>query len=87
MKRMEEIMEQIKRLSTSVTEEEYNTCLEHGYELLVKLHDLGADKDSVYRTLSEYFHSLEDGMSYDFMADVLDFVVGFCSPERHIWRD
>lgn len=87
MNRMEEIMEQIILLSTSVTKEEYNTCLEQGYDLLEKLHELGADKDSVYQTLSGYFSSLEDGLSYDFMADVLDFVVGFCSPERHIWSD
>ena len=82
---MEDIMEQIKLLSASVTEDAYNTSLEQGYELLVRLRELGADKDSVYRTLSEYFNSLEDGMSYDFMADVLDFVVGYCSPERFIW--
>lgn len=85
MSRMEEIMEQMKFLSTSVTEEEYNIYLKQGYELLVKLHDAGVDKDSVYRALSEYFSSLEDGISYDFIADILDFVVGFCSPERCIW--
>lgn len=86
MSRMEEIMEQMKLLSTSVTKEEYNTYLEQGYELLVKLRDSGADKDSVYQTLSEYFKSLEDGLSYGFIADILDFVAGWCSPEKNIWN-
>ncbi len=86
MNRMEEITEQIKRLSSTVTEEEYNTYLERGYELLVELHELGIDKDSVYRVLSEYLGSLGDGISYDFIADILDYVSGWCSPEKAIWN-
>ena len=85
MNHMEKNIEQIKRLSVSVTEEEYSYYLEQSYEMLVKLHDMGADKDSVYRPLSEYLSSLEDGISYNFIADTLDFVTGWCSPEKHIW--
>ena len=87
MNSMDEIMEQIKLLSSTVTEEEYSAKLEQGYELLVRLHDLGADKDSVYQTLFTYLNSLEDGISYNFIADTLDFVIGWCSPEKSIWKE
>lgn len=80
-----EILEQIKILSMTVTEEEYNTNLEQSYKWLVKLHDWGVDKDNVYRPLFEYLNSLEDGISYNFIADTLDFVTGWCSPEKRIW--
>jgi len=79
-------MEYIKLLSTSVTAEEYSAYHEQGYELLVKLRDSGVDKDSVYRALSEYLSSLEAGIAYDFIADILDYVVGWCSPEKNIWN-
>ena len=82
---MEDILEQIKILSMTVTEEEYNTNLEQTYDWLVKLHDGGIDKDNVYRPLFEYLNSLEDGISYNFIADTLDFVTGWCSPEKRIW--
>lgn len=85
MNSMEEIMEQIKLLSSTVTEEEYSATLEQGYELLMKLHDLGAEKDRVYQPLFAYLNSLEDGISYNFIADILDYVTGWCSPEKSIW--
>ncbi len=81
----EYITEQIKALAVSVTEKEYSTFLEQGYELLAELHESGVDKDSVYRPLFAYFNSLEDGISYNFIADILDFVSGWCSPEKRIW--
>lgn len=82
---MEDILEQIKILSSTVTEEEYSATLEQGYELLLKLHDLGAEKDRVYQPLFAYLNSLEDNISYNFIADTLDFVTGWCSPEKRIW--
>ncbi len=47
----EYITEQIKALAVSVTEKEYSTFLEQGYERLVELHESGVDKDSVYQVL------------------------------------
>ena len=85
MNHIEEMLEQIKILSSSVTEETYGTKLEQGYDLLVKLHDLGVDKDAVYQPLLAYHSSLEDGMAYDYIADILDYVVGWCAPHRSIW--
>ena len=69
----------------AVTKKEYSTFLEQGYERLVELHESGVDKDSVYQVLFAYFNSLEDGISYNFIADILDFVTGWCSPEKRIW--
>ena len=83
---MEEFMDYIKLLSTAVTTEEYSAYQEQVYELLVKLRDSGVDKDHVYRALSEYLNSLEDGIAYDFIADILDYVVGWCSPKKNIWN-
>lgn len=83
---MEQIMEQIKLLSSSVTENTYSTKLEQGYELLVKLHDFGVDKESVYRSLLEYHGNMEDGISFNYISDILDYVVGWCSPGKCIWR-
>lgn len=83
---MKEFMDYIKLLSTTVTTEEYSAYLEQVYELLVKLRDSGVDKERVYRALSEYLNSVEDGIAYDFIADILDYVVGWCSPEKNIWN-
>lgn len=45
---MEEIIAQMKRLSLSITEETYYAGVQNGYELLIELHDLGAEKESIY---------------------------------------
>lgn len=86
MNNIEEIIEQIKILASSVAENTYSTKMEQGYELLVKLHDLGVDKEDVYQPLLEYHSSLEDDISYDYIGDILDYVAGWCSPQRCIWN-
>lgn len=85
MNNIEEIIEQIKILFSSVTENTYSTEIKQGYELLEKLHDLGIDKESVHRSLFQYLSSLEDGISYNYIADILDYVVGWCPPRSCIW--
>lgn len=86
MNNIEKFIEQIKILSSSVTENTYSTKMMQGYELLVQLHNLGIDKESVYLPLLEYHSSLEDGISYDYIAEILDYVVGWCSPRNHLWE-
>jgi len=49
MNETEEIIAQIKMLSLSITEENYYSGIQKGYKFLVKLHDLGAKKESVYQ--------------------------------------
>jgi len=85
MNNIDEIIEQIKILASSVTENTYSTEIKQGYELLVKLHDLGVDKEIVYRPLFQYLSSLEEGISYNYITDILDYVVGWCSPRSRIW--
>lgn len=80
-----EIIIQIKMLSLSVTEENYHAVIQKGYKFLVRLHDLGAEKENVYQALFQYHNSLEDNLSRDYIADILDYIVGWCSPQNRIW--
>lgn len=82
----EEIFAQIKLLCLSITETTYDTGIQQGYELLVRLRDLGLEKESVYQSLLQYHNSLEAGLSRDYLADIMDFVVGWCSPQWLIWN-
>ena len=82
----EEIIAQIKVLALSVTEENYNAGVRKGYKLLLRLHDLGAEKESAYQVLEEYHNSLEDSLSRDYIADILDYIVGWFSPQNRIWN-
>lgn len=87
MNETEEIIAQIKMLSLSITEENYYSGIQKGYKFLVKLHDLGAEKESVYQLLIEYHNRLEDCLSRDYIADILDYVVGWCFPKNRIWNE
>lgn len=82
----EEIFAQIKLLCLSITETTYDTGIQQGHELLVRLRDLGLEKESVYQSLLQYHNSLEAGLSRDYLADIMDFVVGWCSPQWLIWN-
>lgn len=82
-----EIITQIEMLGLSITEDTYSVMIQQGYEFLVKLHDSGMEKDSVYQTMLQYHNSLDDGLLRDYIADLMDFVVGWCSPIRWIWKE
>ncbi len=86
MNEVEEIIAQIKMLSISVTKENYCAMVQKGYKLLVRLHDLGAGKESTYQMLEKYHNGLEDSLSRDYIADILDYIVGWCSPQKKIWK-
>ena len=86
MDNVKEIIAQIKKLSLTVTENTYDAEIQQGYELLIRLHDLGIEKDNVYQLLFQYHNSLEDGLSRDYVADILDYVAGWCSPQYRIWE-
>ncbi len=87
MENSEEIFKQIISICSSVTESTYSDGLQQGYELLLLLHDLGIEKNSVYQTLTQYYNSLEECLSRDCIADMMDFVVGWCSPQKYIWKE
>lgn len=71
---IEELVSKIKALSLSVTEENYYAELQKGYDFLTKLHDLGVEKESVYQELFQYHNCLEDNISRNCIADILDYV-------------
>lgn len=53
----------------------------------IKLHDLGIEKERVYQALFQYHKGLEDNLSRDCIADILDYVVGWCSTQDRIWNE
>ena len=86
MNNSEEILDQIKMLSLSVTEENYHARVQQGYKFLITLRDLGVEKERAYQALFQYHNRLEDGLSRDYIADILDYIVGWCSPQCRIWN-
>ena len=82
----DKILSQIIEAALSVTEMEYYCKIQEGYTLLVKLRDLGAEKEVIFQSLTQYYDTLKEGISRDYIADVLDFVVGWCAPQYEIWR-
>lgn len=87
MNNIEEMITQIKILSSHITEDTYCVRIRQGYELLVRSHDMSLEKESVYQPLFQYHNSLDDGLSRDYIADILDYVVGWCSLQDDIWND
>lgn len=79
-------IDEIKKISLTVTENTYDIGKQQGYELLLKLHDLGLEKDKVYQLLFEFHNSLEDNLSRCYIADILDYVCGWCSSQYRIWE-
>ena len=82
-----DIIEQIKTIALSVEEHTFQKAQKQGYDLLWKMHDAGYTKDEVYQSLLSYQAVLKDGLSYDFLCDLMDYVVGWCATELQIWRD
>lgn len=85
MNEIEETILHIKQLSFDITDDTYDTRIGRGHELLVKLRDSGLEKDQVYRPLIQYHNELEDGLSREYIAELLDYVVGWCSPQKKIF--
>ena len=83
----EEIMEQIKTLCSSVTKDTYDSIVQKGYELLGRIHDSGLEKEDAYKLLLQYHDNMEDGLCRDCAADILDFIVGWCAPNKWIWKN
>lgn len=82
----EQVLCQIKELCASVTNQNYNNILWQGYEYLTVLRDMGQSQEQVYQPLLDLYNYLEDGTAKDCVADLLDFVVGWCSPKLFIWK-
>lgn len=85
MNNYQELLEELYKICISITEATYESGVKQGYQLLVKLHNLGIDKDRVYQSLLSYYNSLVSDLSRNCLADIMDFIVGWCSPQNCIW--
>lgn len=83
----DEIITQIEELLLSLTKDNYDSKIQEGYLILLKLRNLGLDREVVYQTLYKYYNTLTDNLNSNFIADILDFVDGWCSPQYFIWSD
>ena len=81
----DELFNQIKQLSTNITEENYCTCHEQGYDILIRIKNLGIEQGQAYNLLLKYHNSLEDGLSKEWIADLLDGICGWCAQHKYIW--
>ena len=81
----DKLFNQIKQLSTNITEENYYACHEQVYDILSKIKDLGIEQEHTYNLLFKYHNSLEDGLSKEWIADLLDCICGWCAPHKYIW--
>lgn len=52
----------------------------------MRIHDLGITQDQAYSTIFYYYNSLQDGLSKEWIADMLDYISRWCNPEKYIWR-
>ena len=81
----DKLFNQIKQLSTNITEENYYACHEQGYDILSKIKDLGIEQEHTYNLFFKYHNSLEDGLSKEWIADLLACICGWCAPHKYIW--
>ena len=87
MNSTEEILAAIRALTLGITEDTYSAGVQQGYTLLTRLRDMGLKQEQAYQPLCQFHNSLEEGLPRDFIADLLDFVVGWCSPQSRIWEE
>ena len=87
MRNSDEIIVPFEELLLSLTKDNYDSKIQEGYLILLKLRNLGLDRDVVYQTLYKYYNTMTDNLNSNFIADILDFVDGWCSQQYFIWND
>lgn len=81
------MIKQIERLCTSLSTKNHDEHIQEGYNLLKKWHHLGYKKEDVYNVFHQYYQNCDDEFVSDFIADLMDDIVGWCSPQMKIWKD
>ena len=81
----DKLFNQIKQLSTNITEENYHAYNMQGYDILIKIKELRVAQKQAYNTLFRYHNNLADSLNKQFIADMLDYICGWCAPEKYIW--
>ena len=87
MSDFEKLFSQIKQLSAAITEKNYYDYSKKGYDILIRIYDMGITQDQVYSTFLQYYNSLQDGLPKEWLAEMLDYISGWCSPEKYIWNN
>ena len=83
----DKLFNQIEQLSTNITEENYCAYHKQGYDILIKIKGLGIEQEQAFKLLLKYHNSLEDGLSKEWIADLLDCICGWCGPHKDIWSN
>ena len=83
----EHLFTELKQLSNDITEANYYDYGKQGYDILVRIHDMGISKGDTYNVFLQYYDGLQDGLSKAWIGDMLDYISGWCNPEKHSWRD
>lgn len=86
MTEFESLFLQIIEYSNQVTDENFQEYAELGYDLLRKIHHLGMKETGVYERFFSYYSSLLDGLIKDWFAEMLDYISGWCHPEKYFWN-
>lgn len=55
------------------------------YDTVVEMKDNGVSKEQVYELLDAVRKSCSTETEEDFILELMDIVVGYCSPEKRIW--
>ena len=48
---------------------------------------MGTTQKQAYDLLFKYHNSLEEGLNKEWIADILDYVCGWCAPKKYIWKN
>ena len=83
----DELFNQIKQLSTNITEENYHAYNMQGYDILIKIKELRVAQEQAYNILFRYHNNLADSLNKQWIADMLDYICGWCAPEKYIWGE
>ena len=81
----EDIFNEIKLLSTNIPEENYHAYNMQGYVILTKIKELRVAQEQAYNILFRYHNNLADSLNKQWIADMLDYICGWCAPEKYIW--
>ena len=71
------LFSKIKQLSNDITEENYYDYGKQGYGILVRIHDMGTSKEDTYNLFFQYYDGLQDGLSKEWIGDMLDYISGW----------
>ena len=70
-----------------IDRESISESFSNAYHVLINLQSMGLGADEVFAYLSTYALQFRnrDELRWDFICDLLDYVMGFCLPDLRIW--